>query len=203
MTVNDFKNFKGFDSKKPEFEYDVSKFRNFKGFRRYDCEWGNGPGFIKHQHTTEELVGEHFNILVIPIGKKGSEYDADIYSTEDSENIISKCEIKCRRYFNTYKRSLLTFDLLKKEDYLITAKKLFDLQKHSEALNIPTFVFANLLTEQKIVYFKVTDNVGKFICKFDVRKTWTRATSNPEAGDAERDNAYIEYDESYCGHFNY
>ena len=95
MTIDDFKNFKGFGSKKPKFNCDISKFRNFKGFRRYDCEWGNGPGFIKHQHTTEELVGKHFNISVIPIGKKGSEYDADIYSIEDSENIISKCEIKC------------------------------------------------------------------------------------------------------------
>ena len=74
-------------------------------------------------------------------------------------------------------------------EWLLTHDKVLRGQQISELICSPFVGMLYLIPEKKILTIKITDNRGKFLLDFDVRRTKTKANIN--GGETVGDNAFI------------
>jgi len=74
-------------------------------------------------------------------------------------------------------------------EWLLTYDKVIRGKQLSELICSPFVGMLYLIPEKKILTIKITDNKGKFLLDFDVRKTKTSASIN--GGEVIRENAFI------------
>lgn len=90
-------------------------------------------------------------------------------------------ESKCRN---------MSIDQLEKFDtWLVTNEKLESCRLMSELLRVPLFGFLYLVDNNLSMYWKITDEYGNYLFKFDVEKTKTQKNIN--GGEIIRPNAYL------------
>ena len=159
-----------------------------------DCDTPKGKSFIKSQNMTMKIIERTYRGIKLKKTKdKAEKFDAYIHK---DGGLYGVCEIKTRPYYSKKQEQPCTFDLLKQNDYLITAEKLKVLQNQSKKFKIKSYIFVNLPFENKVVQIKITDENGEFLVKYEIKKSTTYATCNEEKGEVERINAYIKYDEN-------
>jgi len=160
-----------------------------------DCETEKGAYFIDKQYSTTNILKNKYPSLIFKHRKlKTAGEDCYVYH---NNKLSAVSEIKCRPYINRDKKIPFTFEILKnryKNEYLITAEKLYHLQSISKARGIPSFVFFDLPSESCIVRLKITDSNGEFVTTFEERETMTKYSCNDEKGDTVRLNAFIPID---------
>ena len=74
-------------------------------------------------------------------------------------------------------------------EWLVSYDKILKGQQLSELICSPFVGMLYLIPEKKILTIKITDNRGKFLLDFDVRKTRTSASIN--GGEVIKENAFI------------
>lgn len=95
-------------------------------------------------------------------------------------------ECKCRDLSET--------ELIAFETWLITYRKLQEAAKISKALRTPLFGAVYCLKDNRVAFWKLTDDTGQFIVNFDVKETKTKRTIN--GGTTVRANAFIPVSEA-------
>lgn len=102
-------------------------------------------------------------------------------------NLVALAEIKSRD---------LTYEEIKQlgGTWLVSNQKMQDGATLSSMLKAPFFAFVLLVPENKIHYWKITNENGQFQFSFAVRRTKTQQSM--EGGEANRPNAFIPFSES-------
>lgn len=95
---------------------------------------------------------------------------------------VAICEVKCRQLT---RNQLTSYG----NTWLITHQKLKEGAQLSRLLRVPFIGVLYLVPEDLVLYWKITDNDGKFQFEFDVRDTETQRTVN--GGLIVRENAYL------------
>ena len=154
-----------------------------------DCESPLGIEFMKHQYAAMAKLNKK-GYLCIETNKKEDRSDIFIAKKDKDGHLRMHgfAEIKSRA---TAGGNILSIEYLKKNGgYLISNDKLSHGQQLSYMMNMPFFVIVNLIYENKLLVWKITDAQGNFLDSFPRRRTKTRATVN--GGTAERLNAFLQ-----------
>lgn len=154
-----------------------------------DCESPLGIEFMKHQYAAMAKLNKAGYLC---IATKNIADKSDIFiAKKDSDGHLRMhgiAEIKSRA---TAGGNILSVEYLKKNGgYLISNDKLSHGQQLSYMTSMPFFVIVNLIYENKLLVWKITDTDGNFLENFPRRRTKTRATVN--GGTAERLNAFLQ-----------
>lgn len=154
-----------------------------------DCESPLGIEYMKHQYGAMARLNK---IGYLCIATKNPQDKTDIFIAKKSSDghlrMYGIAEIKSRA---TAGGQMLTINYLKNNGgYLITNEKLSVGQQASFMLGIPYFVIVNLIYENKLLVWKITDDKGNFLDQFPRKRTKTRATVN--GGEANRLNAFLQ-----------
>lgn len=98
-----------------------------------------------------------------------------------NDTLVGLYESKCRN---------LTYNELQKfGSWLVTHDKLERCKELSKALHVPFLGFLYLIPDQRVLYWKITNEDGKYQFNIEVKPTVTQATIN--GGQIERMNAYL------------
>ena len=154
-----------------------------------DCESPLGIEFMKHQYGAMARLNK---LGYLCIGTPQADNKSDIFLAKKSEDghlrMYGIAEIKSRA---TAGGQMLTVEYLKNNGgYLISNDKLSFGQQASFSLRISFFVIVNLIYENKLLVWKITDDKGNFLDQFPRKRTKTRATVN--GGEANRLNAFLQ-----------
>jgi len=154
-----------------------------------DCESPLGIEYMKHQYAAMAKLNK---LGYFCIATKNPADKTDIFIAKRGDDghlrMYGIAEIKSRA---TAAGQMLTIEYLKRNGgYLITNEKLSVGQQASFMLNIPYFVIVNLIYENKLLVWKVTDDKGNFLDDFPRKRTKTKATVN--GGHANRLNAFLQ-----------
>lgn len=157
-----------------------------------DCETSLGKTFIDHQMFIQHIL-ESKGYTIMNMSTKNSA--SDVVIAKPIENVLTICgvaEIKSR---NMAGSQPLTVDYLRNNGgYLITHDKLKFGSDASYMFSVPFYLVVNLLMEDKILIWQVTDDQGLFIFDFDTRDTSTKMTCN--GGEIVRPNSYLPVDKA-------
>jgi hypothetical protein len=138
------------------------------------------------------LVNERYVIDIIK--KRWTQFNIDIIETNKEresriDNLIIKenelvglAEIKCRNMTLTQMNDW-------GDSWLVTNQKIIDGAKISELLAVPFLGFLYLIPDDIVLYWKITDDKGKYLFDFEIKNTKTQTTCN--GGQIYRDNAYL------------
>lgn len=157
-----------------------------------DCLTPRGKKFISHQLRTQSLLEKRgYKFL----NMASSDSASDVIIAKDVDGLLTICgvaEIKSREMAGNVP---LTIDyLLNNGGYLVTHDKLVYGSEASNLFGVPFFLIVNLLLENKILIWKVTDNQGLFLFDFETKNTSTRMTCN--GGTIVRPNSYLPADKA-------
>lgn len=157
-----------------------------------DCETPLGKTFIDHQMFTQRIL-ESKGYTIMNMSTKDSA--ADVVIAKPIENVLTICgvaEIKSRKMAGSQP---LTVEYLRRNGgYLITHDKLKFGSNASYIFSVPFFLIVNLLMEEKILIWQVTDDQGLYMFDFDTRETSTKMTCN--GGEIVRPNSYLPIDKA-------
>lgn len=161
---------------------------------RLDCETERGKVFIGHQIKTQKIL-EDRGYMIISMSEKDSRSDVIIAKEiEGVPTITGVAEIKSREMAGSVP---LTREYMSKNGgYLITEEKIHHGKSLSFITSVPFFVIVNLLKENVILIWKVTDNNGEVILDYKSKATVTQATCN--GGTAKRVNAFLPIEKAHC-----
>lgn len=154
-----------------------------------DCESPLGIEFMKHQYAAMAKLNK---LGYLCIATKQPFDKSDIFiAKKDADSHLRMygfAEIRSRA---TAGGNILSVDYLKKNGgYLISNDKLSHGQQLSFMMNMPFFIIVNLIYENKLLVWKITDDKGNFLDQFPRRRTKTRATVN--GGVSEKLNAFLQ-----------
>jgi len=157
-----------------------------------DCETPLGKTFIDYQKFTQKIL-ESKGYTLMNMATKDAGADVLIAKKVNDElTLCGVAEIKCRRSAG---KLPLTYEYLKSNGgYLITHSKLTFGQSASNVFGVPYFLIVNLLVEDRILVWKVTDDQGVFQFDFETKETPTQMTCN--GGEIVRPNAYLPVDKA-------
>lgn len=120
---------------------------------------------------------------------------ADVLIAKEVDGLMTLCgvaEIKSREMAGN---APLTVDYLSNNGgYLVTHDKLKYGSDASNLFEVPFYLIVNLLLENKILIWKVTDDRGLFLFDFDTKNTATQMTCN--GGSIVRPNSYLPVDKA-------
>lgn len=157
-----------------------------------DCLTPKGRKFISHQLRTQSLL-ERKGYKFFNMASKAS--TADVLIAKDIDGLMTLCgvaEIKSRELAGNVP---LTVDYLSNNGgYLVTHDKLKYGSEASNLFEVPFYLIVNLLLENKILIWKVTDDRGLFLFDFDTKNTATQMTCN--GGSIVRPNSYLPVDKA-------
>jgi hypothetical protein len=161
---------------------------------RLDCETERGRVFIGHQIKTQNIL-ESLGYKIISMSTKDSKSDVIIARDIDGVTTMTGvAEIKSREMAGSV--PLTRSYLSRNGGYLITEDKIHHGKKLSSITNVPFFVIVNLLKENVILIWKVTNSSGDLIIDYKSKATVTQATCN--GGKANRVNAFLPIENAYC-----
>lgn len=157
-----------------------------------DCETPLGKTFIDHQKATQKIL-ESKGYTVLNMSTKDAGADVIIAKPIDDElTVCGVAEIRSRK---TAGGVPLTYEYLKSNGgYLVTHDKLKFGQGASYVFSVPFFLIVNLLVENKILIWKVTDDQGLFEFDFHTKKTSTQMTCN--GGTIIKENSFLPVDKA-------
>lgn len=159
-----------------------------------DCETPLGKTYINHQIQTQKIL-ESKGYVFLNMSTKDSAVDAIIAkSINGTLTVCGIAEIKSRRMAGEAK--LTRNYLIANGGYLITNDKLKYGSEAAFVFEVPFFLIVNLLEENVILIWKVTDEMGQFLFDFETRDTSTQATCN--GGEIVRKNSYLPVDKATC-----
>lgn len=95
--------------------------------------------------------------------------------------------------FETKCRQVSVEQMMDWGSWLITNTKLEHLRRLSSVLRIPSFGYLYCRKDEAVMIWQITDDNGKYLFDFDVKRTKTRATVN--GGVAFRKNAFLPVEE--------
>lgn len=157
-----------------------------------DCETPIGKMFIDEQYNTQKIL-ESKGYTFISMATKDS--NADAFIAKHIDGILTVCgvaEIRNRKMAGNKK---LTVQYLKDNGgYLVTNEKLKYGKNASEFFEIPFFLIVNLLEENVILIWKVTNEYGSYMFDFETKETSTQMTCN--GGVIKRLNSYLPVDKA-------
>lgn len=104
----------------------------------------------------------------------------------DFLRIVGVAEIKSRVRAGD---QLISLDYVNSNGYLITYEKIRYGAMISSVYKVPFFLIVSLMTEGKLLMWRITDNFGNIICKIETVYSKTQATVN--GGEAVRRNAIL------------
>jgi hypothetical protein len=144
-----------------------------------DCNTKKGKAYIQAQLDTCTIIKRKWGCEVIntPLDK---EADIDCLLCRFG-SLYAIAEIKSRE--------MSRVDLINFKSYLITKEKLEKGRVLGLNLKVPFFLIVRLLKDNKIIWWKISDENGKFLLDFDSKVSYTQDNCN--GGQAERLNAYI------------
>jgi hypothetical protein len=144
---------------------------------------------LEQEREVQEIIKNCWNVDIVETPKNSSA-KCDGFLTRNNE-IVAIFETKCR-YDMGYN------ELCERGSWLITYDKILHCKKLSEMLQIPFLGFLYLLpknsTEKLLLFWKITNNQGKFVFEFDVQNQETQKTIN--GGTIVRKNAYLPVSKS-------
>lgn len=157
-----------------------------------DCETPLGKTFIDHQKATQKIL-ESKGYTMVNMSTKDAGADVLIAKPIGDElTVCGVAEIKCRK---TAGPVPLTYEYLKSNGgYLITHDKLKFGQSASNVFGVPYYLIVNLLVEDRLLIWQVTNDQGVFMFDFDTKETSTRMTCN--GGEIVRPNSYLPVDKA-------
>lgn len=157
-----------------------------------DCETPLGKTFIDHQKATQKIL-ESKGYTVLNMSTKDA--GADVIIAKPIENELTVCGVAEIRSRKTAGGVPLTYEYLKSNGgYLVTHDKLKFGQSASYVFSVPFFLIVNLLVENKILVWKVTDDQGLFEFEFPTKKTSTQMTCN--GGSIIKENSFLPVDKA-------
>lgn len=154
-----------------------------------DINTVRGQISLEQEREVQDIIKKCWNVEIIETPKSTSA-KCDGFLVRNNE-IIALFETKCR-YDMGYS------DLVDRGSWLITYDKILECKKLSEMLQVPFIGFLYLAPksskERVLLFWKITDNEGKFVFEFDVYDQETQKTIN--GGTIVRKNAYLPINES-------
>lgn len=134
----------------------------------------------QEQYVIENIRNKWGVDVVLTNKKREACYDGMIVK---DGNAVAVIEIKCRD---------MSYDQMMKwgGTWLITHQKLVDCAQISKLSTVPLLGFLYLVPDNRILYWKITDDKGEFIFDFRVEETITQYCVN--GGEALRKNAYLD-----------
>lgn len=151
-----------------------------------DSETPRGKIFIQNQNLIEEYLSSK-GYTVLRTSTKTDHADAILGKVIDgSLTVCAVAEIRSRINAGNQK---LTVDYLNSNGYLVSKHKIDHGQKASSVLGVPYYLIVNLMADELLLVWKVTDDNGELLFDFDVRETWTKETCN--GGRVKRVNCFL------------
>jgi hypothetical protein len=149
-----------------------------------DCRTPRGKEFIKKQEKVSDIIAKEWGVETIGFGEDDSPTDKLLVKEGVLKAVV---EIKVRESAGKHK-----FDwkyLERQGSYLVTHDKILKGIELSKLLRVPFFLIVDMVHEDFLVYWKITDKKGDKKVDYTARKTKTQTTCN--GGTANRENAYI------------
>jgi hypothetical protein len=163
-----------------------------------DCETPRGMLFIEDQYQTQRILAKRgFTV----INTRAKDHHSDIYLSKEIDGVLTMygvAEIKSRMLAGPEK---ITAEYVKKNGYLVTAAKLQAGAKLSAINRVPFFLIVNLLLDNKLLVWEITDSEGNYNIDLNIKSTSTQKTCN--GGSVIRDNAYLPYNTKYLTEIEY
>lgn len=148
-----------------------------------DINTPKGQESLKLERNVIDKIKErwkHRNIDIIETNKERESRIDNLIIRE--KELLAIAEVKCR---NMTLKQMSDWG----DSWLVTNQKLIDGSKVSELLAVPFLGFLYLVPEDIILYWKITDDTGKYLFDFDVKNSQTQTTCN--GGQIIRENAYL------------
>ncbi len=159
---------------------------------KLDCDTPLGQVFMQEQFKTQEVLeGRGYVVVNTP----GKDHHSDIMLAKEMEGkltLFGIAEIKCRRMAGD---QVLNREYVKQNGYLVTEHKLKYGAMVSSMYKVPFFLIVNLLLDNRILVWQVTDRLGNYTMDIKTLETKTQATCN--GGSTIRRNAFLHFDTKY------
>ena len=152
--------------------------------------YDNVPRFMEAEARVQRILEARGFIVLRTSGEHNK---ADLFLGKDVDGratLVGMAEVKSREYAG---KVPLTLDYIKNSGgYLVSYHKLDHAAKLSELHQVPFFLIVNLMLSRQLLFFQLTDKLGKFVTKFTTERTITQKSAN--GGTANRLNAFLPAD---------
>jgi len=146
------------------------------------CETQEGKEYIANENDIAETICAKFKCKQILMAQNNTQVDRLFYR---DNQLVAIGEIKSR---NLSLQKLKSFG-----SYLISHSKIKTGSAFSALVGVPYFLFVKLLEDNDIFFWKVCDEKGDFLVKYDVERTQTKR--NIFGGQVNRENAFLSLNE--------
>jgi hypothetical protein len=157
-----------------------------------DCETPLGKKFMNEQYKTQALLeARGYTIVNTP----SKDHNSDILLAKEIDGLLTLygiAEIKSRRMAGD---KVLDRAYVEQNGYLVTYDKIKYGAQISSFYKVPFFLIVNLLLDNRILVWQLTQPNGSHTMDFKILETKTQATCN--GGSAIRRNAYLPFDTPY------
>lgn len=163
-----------------------------------DCETPLGKTFMTAQYKTQSLLeARGYTIVNTP----GADHNSDILLCKPVDGRLTLygiAEIKSREKAGDV---ILNREYVEKHGYLVTYDKIKYGAQISSFYKVPFFLIVNLLLDNRVLVWQLTDAYGNKTMDFEVKETKTQKTCN--GGEIIRRNAYLPLDTNYLTEIEY
>lgn len=146
-----------------------------------DINTPKGQKTVKEEKEMLKYISKCFNIK-IKITKKDKPFPHDGIILNPKTN-------KIMGVFESKNRQITLQELENWGSWLITYEKIEKCRQIAKKYKVPLYGFLGIEKSNLIMYWKITDNKGNYLFKFDHHETSTQACVN--GGQAYRDNAFL------------
>lgn len=163
-----------------------------------DCDTPLGKVYIDEQYKTQKLL-EARGYTIVNTPSKDHTSDIMLAKPIDGKlTLYGLAEIKSRRNAGEV---IIDRGYVKKNGYLVTFNKIKYGSMASAFYKVPFFLIVNLLNDNVILIWQITDHVGNYTIDFKTIDTKTQKTCN--GGEIVRRNAFLPYDTNYLTEIEY
>lgn len=157
-----------------------------------DCETPLGKVYMNEQYKTQALLESRgYTVINTP----SADHNSDIMLAKDIDGRLTLygiAEIKSRRMAGS---QVIDREYVRKNGYLITYDKIKYGAQISSYYKVPFFLVVNLLLDNTILVWQLTDKYGNSTMDYKIFETKTRRTCN--GGEIVRRNAYLPYETKF------
>lgn len=163
-----------------------------------DCDTPLGKVYINEQYKTQQLlVARGYTVINTP----SKDHASDVLLAKEIDGrltLYGLAEIKSRRNAGD---AVIDREYVKKNGYLVTYDKIKYGAVASSFYKVPFFLIVNLLNDNVVLIWQLTDHVGNPTINYKTIDTKTQKTCN--GGEIVRRNAFIPYDTNYLTEIEY
>lgn len=163
-----------------------------------DCETTLGKVFMDEQYKTQAILeARGYTVVNTP----SADHNSDVMLAKEIEGkltLFGIAEIKSRRMAGS---RIIDRKYVEDYGYLVTYEKITYGAKISSLYKVPFFLVVNLLLDNRIMVWQLTDKYGESTMNYKIKETQTQATCN--GGSAIRLNAYLPLDTKFLTEITY